>query len=197
MKLIPELALAKIEQVLNQALSQDLAWQNNQKPLIGHTVLFVLNTVDLAVLAQCEPTWITLSFVDQHTPADLIITATPKACMQALRDKAIPRSIHIAGDALLAQHMQTAMFESHIDWEAVLALHVGDVPAQWMRHTAQLAAGFFSRLKRDLLADTHDYLVQESALVITPAEQQSFIDKVTELRYATDRLEAKIKMRGA
>jgi ubiquinone biosynthesis protein UbiJ len=192
MQLWQELSLAKTQSLLNQALSQDLMWETHAQALEGQRVLFQLQTVDYFVLAQCQQHYVSLSFETAQTPADLTVTATPKACMQALRDKALPRSIKIAGDAILAQHLQAALFNSHIDWEGFLSLHVGDIPARALHQGLKKASDFFSRLKTDFFADTHDYVLDEAKLIVPTEALNNFTDDVTALRYAVDRLEARI-----
>lgn len=193
MQLWQELSLAKCESLLNQALSQDLAWSTHAPSLEGQRVLFVLQTLDYCVLAQCRHQHISLSFETADTPADLTVTATPKACLEALRDKALPRSIKISGDAILAQHLQQALFGAQIDWEGFLSLHLGDVPARAIHLGVKKASAFFTRLKVDLLADAHDYVIDETRVVVSADEIQQFVDDVTELRYASDRLAARIQ----
>ena len=192
MKLMQELTLSTIEALLNQALAHDLNWTTLAKPLDQQRIRFHLETIDYDVLMQVSNAWISLS-LDADTPADLTIHATPKACMEALRDKALPRSIKISGDAFLAQHLQQVIFGLTLDWEGVLGDHLGVVPARTVHRTLQKAASFFKRTTSDLAADTHDYLLDETKWVITPREQQQFIDEVTQLQYAADRLEARIK----
>lgn len=194
MGLMHELALAKMETLLNQALARDLGWTDAAKPLHDQRILFILETLDYCVLAQISGTWVRLSWECADTPAHLTIKASPKACMQALKDKTLPRSIQISGDAFLAQHLQQAMFGLNIDWEGLLSDHVGDLPAKTLHRGLKKISGFLSRMADDVMADTHDYLLDEAKLVITPAEQQGFIDEVTELQYACDRLEARVKI---
>lgn len=193
MQLWQELSLAKCESLLNQALSQDLAWPTHALALEGQRVLFHLQTLDYIVIAKCNNQYISLSFGTMDTPAELIVTATPKACLEALRDKALPRSIKISGDAILAQQVQQALFSSEVDWEGFLSLHVGDVPARAINLAIKKAATFFTRLKADLLADAHDYVIDETRVVVPADELQGFVDEVTTLRYATDRLAARIQ----
>lgn len=192
MQLWQELSLAKCESLLNQALSQDLAWSTHAAALEGQRVLFQLQTLDYNVLAQCYQQHISLSFEAADTQADLTVTASPKACLEALRDKALPRSIKISGDAILAQHLQQALFSNQVDWEGFLSLHVGEVPARAIQLGVKKAAAFFTRLKADFLADAHDYVIDETRVVVSGDELQAFVDDVTSLRYASDRLSARI-----
>lgn len=193
MQLWQELSLAKCESLLNQALSQDLAWPTHALALEGQRVLFHVQTLDYIVIAKCKNQYISLCFGTMDTPAELIVTATPKACLEALRDKALPRSIKISGDAILAQQVQQALFSSQVDWEGFLSLHVGDIPARAINLAIKKAANFFTRLKADVLADAHDYVIDETRVVVPADELQGFVDEVTTLRYATDRLAARIQ----
>lgn len=193
MQLWQELSLATCQTLINQALSQDLAWATHAKALEGRRVLFHMKTVEYHVLARCHRAHVELSFAEPHAEADLIVSATPKACLEALRDKSLPRSIHIAGDANLAQHLQAALFNAHIDWEGFFALHVGELPARALQQGLRHAGTFLTRLKANMLADTHDYLLDEQKLVASAAELQDFSAQITELRYASDRLEARIQ----
>jgi ubiquinone biosynthesis protein UbiJ len=187
-----ELSLAHLERGINQALAYSLQWPEYAARL-NHTKLRCeIPMLHKQVFVQIENSLVSFSSQGPEQ-VDLVITATPSALLEMAQSKKAGTNIHISGNAALAQTLQQAIHHLNIDWEGLLADQIGDIPARQASKVFAHLKDFAFRLKKTLLSDTSDYLVDESQLLAAQNEVELFYKEITALRYDTDRLEARIK----
>lgn len=100
--------------------------------------------------------------------------------------------IQLNGSIGLAESVQKLFVNLNIDWEEELSKYSGDIIAhQAMRCFKSLrdyTNGAFSNLQEMIT----EYLQEESQLLPTNYEIKKFMQEVDELRFAVDRLDAKV-----
>lgn len=187
------LSLAHTEHLLNQALSYSIEWPDYAAKL-NHIVLRCeLLPVNKSVYVIFTQNQVSLK---THYPGavDLTISAPPSALLEMLQKKRAGSQIHIAGNAHLAQTLQQAIGALNIDWEGLLASHIGDIPARQTSLMLGKLKDFANRFIDRTLSDTADYLVDEKQLLPSHIEVDAFYQEVTQIRYAVDRLEARLRL---
>jgi ubiquinone biosynthesis protein UbiJ len=187
-----ELSLAHLERAMNHALVFSLEWPDYAHRLEGVTLRCELSPINIPVYVLIKNAQI---FLSTHGPetVDLNITATPSALIEMAQTKRAGPNISISGNAHLAQTLQQVMSSLTIDWEGLLAEHLGDLAAKQISTAFDKFKHFTQRFVSTTLADTVDYLVDEKKLLPSQIEADQIHKAVTTLRYDTDRLEARIR----
>lgn len=187
-----ELTLAQIERRMNQALAYSLEWPEIAARLDKTTLRCEIPMLKQEVYIRIADQSITLHSQGLQQ-VDLVISATPSALLDFLKQKKAGKNIHISGDASLAQTLQRAAQDLKIDWEGLLADEIGQTPArqasQFFRSIKQVASKFHA----SFISDLSDYWVVEAQHLPDHHEVEKFNQELTRLRYDTDRLEARIK----
>lgn len=187
-----ELSLAHLERAVNHALAFSLEWPDYAQRLNGIRLRCELSPMDIQVYVHIRDALVTLSTQGPET-VDLVITATPSALLEMAQTKRAGPKISISGNAHLAQTLQQAMSALNIDWEGLLAEHIGDLAARQAGTLFDKLKHFAQRFTSTALSDTADYLVDEQELLPSKPEVEQFYKNVTTLRYDTDRLEARVR----
>jgi ubiquinone biosynthesis protein UbiJ len=187
-----ELSLAHFERAINHALVFSLEWPDYAHRLEGVTLRCELSPMNIQVFVLVKNAQIMLSTHGPET-VDLTITATPSALLEMAQTKRAGPNIAISGNAHLAQTLQQIMSSLTIDWEGLLAEHLGDLAAKQVSTVFDKLKNFTQRFVSTTLSDTADYLVDEKNLLPSQIEAEQFHQAVTTLRYDADRLEARIR----
>lgn len=188
-----ELSLAHFERAVNHALAYSMNWPTFSNQLESTTLKCELNPVQTHIYVKIQQGHILFSLQGTE-PVDLTISATPSAILELAQTKRAGHNIHISGNAHLAQTLQQAMSSLNIDWEGLLAEHLGDLAARQVSTFFTKVKDFSSRLLSTTMADTADYLVDEKQVLPAKSEVDQFYKDVTTLRYDTDRLEARLRL---
>jgi len=187
------LSLARLERMINHALCYAIEWPDYATTLNGSVLRAQLLPVQKNVYVFFQNNQLSLKTIGPDNP-DLSISAPPSALLEMLQKKRAGANIHISGNAHLAQTLQQAINALKIDWEGILADKMGDIPAHQASTIFGKVKNFTTRFVSTMIADTADYLVDEKQLLPSSSEVKVFYDEVTQLRYAADRLEARLRM---
>ncbi len=130
--------------------------------------------------------------------ADVTLSGSSTRLLQLLTsdDKAehfFGNSISIQGDASLANRFQAVLADMQIDWEALLADAVGDLPAHQIASFGRSQLTFLQQATRSMKANLQEYIQEEIAALPTQPETEHFLQQVDELRERSDRLAARIQ----
>jgi ubiquinone biosynthesis protein UbiJ len=188
-----ELTLAHLERAINHALVFSLEWPDYSPRLEGVTLRCELSPLDLQIYVLIKNAQISLSTQGPES-VDLTIKATLSALLEMAQTKRAGSHISISGNAHLAQTLQQIISSLTIDWEGLLAEHLGDLVARQVSGAFEKFKNFTQRLISTTFADTADYLVDEKQLLPSKTEADQFYQDVTTLRYAADRLGARIRL---
>lgn len=193
MALIWELVISKAQRMLNKACMYDLNWSDYAEQLEGKLICVKITQVDCTIYAKISQEHILLSSSAAEAP-DLTVTGKPLALMQ-LASKANPTSeIKIEGSAQLAETVQSMMKSLNIDWEGFIALYTGDTLAHGLGKIKAQMETIWQQSKKGSLEDAGEYFLYESQSAATADDVALFIDEVTSLNYAVDRIEARINL---
>lgn len=100
--------------------------------------------------------------------------------------------ITVSGDTSLANQFQQLLSEVQIDWEALLADCIGDLPAHQLSELTKSQFSFFKRLSNSFSENIHEYIQEEAQLLPTRPETEAFMAEVDHLKDRSERLAARI-----
>lgn len=101
--------------------------------------------------------------------------------------------IVLTGDAVRAQQILHLIEALDIDWEAIIADVLGDIPAHAIGTGLKKSWAWTQKLSATLLRDLEEYVKYELRLFPSKPLAKRQFDKIDQLRLATDRLEARMK----
>lgn len=129
--------------------------------------------------------------------ADVHIRGTPLALARLVReagsDPTLGGQVRIHGDIDVAQRLSRALHGFEFDWEELLSQLTGDVAAHQIGRALRGAGEFVARARGSFERDLGEYLVEESALMPSRAETESFASGVDDLRDDVARLEKRVQ----
>lgn len=194
---LPGLLATAIERAIHQAVEADPAGPPRLKALDQRCIKLVLSGLGIDLIFCGEPERLRVVAETDLVP-DTIIRGSPGALLaMAAPDWFGKQSgVRIEGDAGAAQALEQLLRKLDPDWEGLLTEQLGDVLGHqvWRLLRDSLSQG--RRLVGVAGEQVGHYLREESGLLTTRAEIQSFARDVDELREATDRLEVKLRRRG-
>jgi ubiquinone biosynthesis protein UbiJ len=150
------------------------------------SIYFKSNGEQMSLDTQHEgPPHATLS----GTPLSLLRMAGP-APETALRTG----SVHIHGDAEIAQTFSELLKQARPDLEEELSRVIGDVAAHQLGNAARSALGFARRAVDTFAQNVSEYLQEEGRDAPSRTEADEFITGVDKLRDDVDRFEARLSL---
>ncbi|RRC97280.1 hypothetical protein EHS89_18665 [Amphritea balenae] len=112
---------------------------------------------------------------------------------QESSDAMFGKSISVTGDSALATRFSQIMIDAALDWEAILAQLIGDLPAHELARYLRWKAEFYLNTGNSLMMNLEEYLKEEVQLLPSQPEVSQFSNQVAELRQETDRIAARIE----
>ncbi|MCP4476316.1 MAG: hypothetical protein GY821_17510 [Gammaproteobacteria bacterium] len=192
--MIKQLALAAVEQGVNQLLAWDPLVNEQMQPLYGTVVAIEISDLNLLFYFNFDDGHIAVQS-DLIGEADLTVrgelAAFVKMGLQYSRDT-LPSGLEIIGDASLAQQLQRFMAVARIDWEEILAQLSGDFVATRFGHIFRRSRGEMARNRENLCANATEFLHYEGQILPARQEVDSFCQQVDHLRHDVARLQARI-----
>lgn len=136
------------------------------------------------------------------TEPDVVIAGTVHEFVELMRARRAGRPtpsgvVRISGDLAVAEKVQNLVRDFGIDWEALIARLIGDVPTHHTMRTARTVGAFFKARISDVGLDVAEYLKYERGLLVGADEMEAFRSGVRDARAAIDRLEARIALAEA
>ena len=186
-----------IEMASNKTLEHDPQTQERLEKLQGKTM--TLNIKSIGQSLSISPHKEGLEF-SQTTPeqVDVTLSATLGAMVKISRDgmenaELEPGELEISGDPIVGQRFAQVISDLNIDWDALLAEHIGESPAKVVSYAAQQAKEFAddSRIRFKEFIST---LIKEDMAVVADKKQvEEHLDDVDNLRADVDRLHARLQ----
>ncbi len=194
---LPGLLAKAVDQAVNQAIAADPQAANRLRTLDGRCVKLALAGLGIDLyFTGSEDRLAVVAESDQ--PPDTVISGSPAALLAMAAPEWFGKQsgVRIDGDAGAAQALEQMLRKIDPDWEGVLTEQLGDVLGHqvWRFLRDSLTGG--RRLAGVAGEQFGHYLREESGLLTTRAEFESFTRDVDELREAADRLEVQIRRRG-
>ncbi|BBB28299.1 ubiquinone biosynthesis accessory factor UbiJ [Neptunomonas japonica] len=100
--------------------------------------------------------------------------------------------ISVIGETSLANQFQSLLANTRIDWEALLANGIGDLPAHQLSELTKSQLSHFQRISHSFSENIHEYIQEEAQLLPTRPEACAFMEDVDQLKERTERLAARI-----
>lgn len=116
---------------------------------------------------------------------------TPADNAAALREA----NVHVEGDVALLLELSQVIKQVAIDWEALLADHIGDYPAVLLSRGAKRAKTETSKAFSAQKAFMEDWLQRPDAPVPNRTEYETLKNSLRDLNYRLDRLDATFAQR--
>ena len=129
---------------------------------------------------------------------DVTLSATVGAMVKISRDglddaELEPGELEINGDPIVGQRFAKVLAELDVDWQGLLAEHLGDTPAVLISAGFEHAKTFARESQSQIKLHLNKLLLEDLELVASEATVNQFMDDVDTIRADTDRLQARIK----
>jgi ubiquinone biosynthesis protein UbiJ len=189
--------LAPLESLLNRNLAASAAARALCQRLDAKVLALHIEGVPLSVYFKSHGESMTLHTEHQGTP-DATLSGSPLSLLRlagpspeaALRGG----SVHIEGDAEVAQTFSELLKAAQPDLEEELSRVVGDVAAHQIGNAARSALGFARRAKDTFMQNVAEYLQEEGRDVPNRTEAEEFLQGVDKVRDDVERLEARLSL---
>jgi ubiquinone biosynthesis accessory factor UbiJ len=194
--LIQKLA-PSIETAINKALAMDPAATKKLKPLNGCILEINIESLKQSLFIGAKDGRVLLLSADKAPTVMLTGSVSALIKLALLKDKTTllkQRQISFSGDAVRAQQIQTFASSLQIDWEGLLADTIGDTPARFLSSSTKQSFMFMQTLSKNFIRDVEDYIKYELRLLPTKARAAKQFEAIDQLRLASDRLEARVKI---
>jgi ubiquinone biosynthesis accessory factor UbiJ len=189
--------LAPLESLLNRNLAASSAARALCRRLDAKVLALHIEGVPLSVYFKAHGESMTLHTEHAGTP-DATLSGSPLSLLRlagpapeaALRGG----SVHIEGDAEVAQTFSELLKAAQPDLEEELSRVVGDVAAHQIGNAARSALGFARRARDTFLQNVSEYLQEEGRDVPNRTEAEEFLRGVDKVRDDVERLEARLSL---
>ncbi len=107
-------------------------------------------------------------------------------------DAMFGKSIRVTGDSALASRFSQVLIDAALDWEAILAQLLGDLPAHEIARYLRWKANLYLNTGNSLMLNLEEYLKEELRVLPSAPEISQFSSEVDRIRQETERLTARI-----
>lgn len=185
-----------IELAINRALEFDPRAQGDLAKLHGKTM-----TLEIKPLPQkisISPMPYGLEFSNESGTTDVTLSATIGALVKIGRDglddaELESGELEINGDPIVGQRFARILSQLDIDWEGLLAQHIGETPAVLISGGLVKAKEIAQESKSVFSKHISNLLTNEMGVVAAKSDIEPFLDDVDTLRADADRLNARIQ----
>jgi ubiquinone biosynthesis protein UbiJ len=133
----------------------------------------------------------------ERDDADVTLTGSASDFFRLLTaadnsDAMFGKSINVSGDSALATRFSNILIDAALDWEAILAQLLGDLPAHEIAHYLRWKANLYLNTGNSLILNLEEYLKEELRVLPSAPEISLFSSEVDRIRQETERLTARI-----
>lgn len=185
-----------LESAINLAIAMDPGAQTRLTSLQGCVLEINITSLHHSFFFGAEEGQVKLMPAETIPTVTLAGTSTALVKLALYKDKNSlfkSKEVSLGGEAVRAQQIQSFMRNLKIDWEALLAEVIGDVPAHVLNTSLRNSVSWGKSLSSSLLRDTEEFIKYELRLLPNKARAQQQFDAIDQLRMASERLEARIK----
>lgn len=181
----------------NKALSHDAASVARLEKLQGKTMALHIKKLELTVTVTPQKEGLEFS---SHRPekVDVTLSTTIGALIKISRDgldnaELDAGELEMSGDPIVGQRFAQIMADLNIDWESLLAEHIGENPARAVTLAAIQTKDFANESRAKLHGFVSNLITEDMKVVASKTEVDLFLNAVDNIRADTDRLEAKLE----
>lgn len=189
------------EEICNQLLKRDPVTLQHLERLSGKVIAIELTQPQLSLFLLPNADGLQLQSIYNDTPDTILsgraidfltlITRADRA------DAMFGKTIQITGDTVLATRLQEILAGAQIDWEAMIANLIGELPAHQLALYASWKAQWYKNAGTSALQNLDEYLKEEFRVIPTRPEVNKFYSEVDTLRERVERLSARIAAKAA
>ncbi len=189
--------LTPLESVLNRNIAASSTARAMCRRLDGKVLALHVDGLPLSIYFKSSGEQMSLETQYDGTP-NATLSGTPLSLLRmagptpetALRTS----SVHIHGDAEIAQTFSELLKHARPDLEEELSRVIGDVAAHQVGNVARSALGFARRAADTFAQNVSEYLQEEGRDAPSRTEADEFITGVDKLRDDVDRFEARLSL---
>jgi ubiquinone biosynthesis accessory factor UbiJ len=189
--------LTPLESVLNRNIAASSAARALCRRLDAKVMALHIEGMPLSIYFKANGEQMSLDTKHEGTP-NATLSGTPLSLLRmagpapetALRTG----SVHIHGDAEIAQTFSELLKQARPDLEEELSRVIGDVAAHQVGNVARSALGFARRAADTFAQNVSEYLQEEGRDAPSRTESDEFIAGVDKLRDDVDRFEARLAL---
>jgi len=190
--------LTPLESVLNRNIAASSAARGLCRRLEGKALALRFVGVPLHLTFTCDGERMALDTTPPPTGVAATLSGTPISFLRlagAAPEAALRNgSVHIEGDAEVAQTFSELLQQSRPDLEEELSRLVGDVAAHQIGNVARSVLSFGRRATDTFAQNVAEYLQEEGRDLPTRVETDEFIAGVDKVRDDTERLAARLAL---
>lgn len=189
--------LTPLESALNRNIAASSAARALCKRLDSKVLALHVEGMPLSIYFRAQGERMSLDTTYDGTP-NATLSGTPLSLLRmagptpeaALRTG----SVHIHGDAEVAQTFSELLKQARPDLEEELSRVIGDVAAHHVGSAARSALGFARKAADTFAQNVSEYLQEEGRDAPSRTEADEFVDGVDKLRDDVDRFEARLAL---
>lgn len=188
--------LTPLESAINTLLQSDPVTCRALQRMTGRVIRIKADDLNQSVYIIPFDTGVQLQGHIENE-ADVTLSGTSSRLVQLISsdNKAehfFGNGITVTGETSLANQFQHLLAETRIDWEALLADCIGDLPAHQLSQLTKSQLSFFKRISNSLTENIHEYIQEEAQWLPTRPEAEAFMTDVDHLKDRVERLAARI-----
>lgn len=189
-------AASALEIALNHYLDLDPDVCGRLAELEGRLIALQLKGLDLRILLRPGRNGITV-LTDSGQDADTVLHGSPLGMARLglggnTAGTLFSGAVDISGDVETGQAFKVILDEMEIDWEEQLSRLSGDVVAHQLGNAARKTGSLLAHGRATLMQDLSEYLQEELRVLPARIEVENFIEDVSRLGMAMDRLQARL-----
>lgn len=189
-RLLQKLAPA-LEASVNHAVALDPSNERHLKRLEGCVLEIQVSSLKQSLFLTVEQ--LQIKWLAQAATPTVKLSGSAIALIKLglLKDKNAlfkRKEVSLSGDAVRAQQIQSFMRELNIDWEALLAEALGDIPARLLSTNLSTSLNWTRELGKSFWQDLEEYIKYELQVLPNKAAAQQQFASIDQVRLASERL---------
>lgn len=194
-------ALSAIENAINLALKQDTPSQNRLSKLAGQQVFLYVEDFDFILQIHILEQGVMLNRPESIEEIELdprldTLVQGPSAAYRKLLegDGFFDGDLRIQGNAQALMTLHKVMENFELDWEGLLADHIGDLSAAALARLLRAQWSWSKEFATSTRMQLVQHLQTDSQLLPSKIEFDHFVDEMDRFGTLIDRAEAKLRL---
>ena len=194
-------ALSAIENAINLALKQDTPSQNRLSKLAGQQVFLYVEDFDFILQIHILEQGVMLNRPESIEEIELdprldTLVQGPSAAYRKLLegDGFFDGDLRIQGNAQALMTLHKVMENFELDWEGLLADHIGDLSAAALARLLRAQWSWSKEFATSTRMQLVQHLQTDSQLLPSKIEFDHFVDEMERFGTLIDRAEAKLRL---
>ncbi len=195
-------AISAIEHGINLALQQDTPSQQRLSKLAGQQVILYVEDFSLILQVHILEQGVMLHKPDHledielDPKLDTLVQGPSSAYRKLLEgDGFFDGDLRIQGNAQALMTLHKVMENFELDWEGLLADHIGDLPAATLARLLRVQWSWSKEFATQARIQLVQHLQSDSQLLPSKIEVDAFVDQLENFGTQLDRFEAKLRLR--